>query len=103
VRPDGWLDLFIANGGVTIMGTERIGVDPYAQRKQLFHNEGRGKRFRETSHTGGPVFQIDEISRAAAFGDIDNDIARSISSSRTTTGLCGCFATRQAVGGTGSP
>ncbi len=70
---DGWLDLFIANGGVTIMGTERSSVSPYAQRKQLFHNEGRGKRFRETSESGGPVFQMDEISRGAAFGDIDND------------------------------
>ncbi len=70
---DGWLDLFIANGGVTILGSERSDVSPYAQRKQLFHNEGRGKRFRETSQSGGPVFQIDEISRAAAFGDIDND------------------------------
>ncbi len=75
---DGWLDLFIANGGVTITGTERPGVAPYAQRKQLFHNEGRGRRFREVSQTAGPVFQIDEISRAAAFGDIDNDGALDI-------------------------
>ncbi len=70
---DGWLDLFIANGGVTIGGSPRTGVSPYAQRKQLFHNEGRAKRFRETSALGGPAFQIEEVSRAAAFGDIDND------------------------------
>ena len=49
---DGWLDLFIANGGVTIGGSERGGASPYAQRKQLFHNEGRGKRFHETSPVG---------------------------------------------------
>ncbi|HWR53499.1 MAG TPA: CRTAC1 family protein [Bryobacteraceae bacterium] len=70
---DGRLDLFIANGGVTILGFERNDASPFAQRKQLFHNEGRGKRFRETSQSGGQVFQIEEISRAAAFGDIDND------------------------------
>jgi hypothetical protein len=70
---DGSLDLFIANGGVTIMGAGQDSTFPYAQRKQLFHNEGRGKRFRDTSREGGPVFQIGEVSRAAAFGDIDND------------------------------
>lgn len=70
---DGWLDLFIANGAVTIMESERGNSFPYAQRKQLFHNEGRGKRFRETSALAGPAFQIPEVSRGAAFGDIDND------------------------------
>ena len=75
---DGWMDLFIANGGVTIAGSERRGASPYAQRKQLFHNEGRGKRFRETSRLGGPAFQAEEVSRGAAFGDIDNDGALDI-------------------------
>ena len=70
---DGRLDLFIANGAVTLLGSEGSGISRYAQRKQLFHNEGRGKRFRETSRGGGPAFQIEEVSRAAAFGDIDND------------------------------
>ena len=70
---DGWLDLFIANGGVTIGGAGETGVSPYAQRKQLFHNEGRGKRFRETSLLSGPAFRVEEVSRGAAFGDIDND------------------------------
>jgi hypothetical protein len=70
---DGWLDLFIANGAVTILGSERGGPSPYSQRKQLFHNEGRGKRFRETSPLAGPGFQVEEVSRGAAFGDLDND------------------------------
>lgn len=70
---DGWLDLFIANGGVTIIGGAHNSAFPYAQRKQLFHNEGRSKRFRDASGQGGPAFQIEEVSRAAAFGDIDND------------------------------
>ena len=70
---DGWLDLFIANGGVTIAESGLAGRSPYAQRNQLFHNQGRRERFRETSGLGGPSFQIQEISRGAAFGDIDND------------------------------
>ena len=70
---DGWLDLFIANGGVTLGGSAESGASRYAQRKQLFHNEGRGKRFREASRFAGPAFQTAEVSRAAAFGDIDND------------------------------
>jgi enediyne biosynthesis protein E4 len=39
----------------------------------LFHNEGHGKRFRETSPVAGPGFQIEEVSRGAAFGDLNND------------------------------
>jgi hypothetical protein len=70
---DGRLDLFIANGGVTIAGSDRARSSPYAQCNQLFHNEGRAKRFRETSQSGGPTFQLEEIGRGAAFGDIDND------------------------------
>jgi len=69
---DGWLDLFIANGGVTLTGSSG-GTSPYAQPKQLFHNEGRGRKFRNVSQIAGAAFQIPEISRAAAFGDVDND------------------------------
>ena len=69
---DGWLDLFIANGGVTI-GAARSGGSRYAQRNQLFHNEGRRKRFRETSQIAGPPFQMPLVGRGVAFGDIDND------------------------------
>ena len=69
---DGFLDLFIANGAVTLLESRQAGVSPYAERKQLFHNEG-GKRFRETSQLAGRSFQIAEVSRGAAFGDIDND------------------------------
>ena len=50
---DGRLDLFIANGGVTIGGSALPETSPYAQRNQLFHNEGAGKRFREISTAGG--------------------------------------------------
>jgi hypothetical protein len=41
-------------------------------RNQLFHSLA-GKRFEETSAGGGAAFARAEISRGAAFGDIDND------------------------------
>src|SRR5204863_3523840 len=40
---------------------------------QLFHNQGDGKGFRENSNIAGPAFSLAEVSRGAAFGDIDND------------------------------
>jgi hypothetical protein len=70
---DGWLDLFIANGAVALSGYNRNGISRYAQRNRLFHNQGRGKPFRETSALAGAAFQVAEVSRAAAVGDIDND------------------------------
>lgn len=75
---DGWLDLFTSNGAVTRMESERGKPFPFAQKNQLFHNEGEAKRFRETSNIAGPAFQRAEVSRGAAFGDIDNDGALDI-------------------------
>ena len=68
---DGKLDLFAANGAVTMMESLRGTPYPFHQRNQLFHNEG--KTFRETTATAGPALQLSEVSRGAAFGDIDND------------------------------
>jgi hypothetical protein len=68
---DGRPDLFIANGGVTIVENLRGTPYPYHQRNLLLHNEGA--RFRETSGEAGPTFQLSEVGRGAAFGDIDND------------------------------
>ena len=68
---DGWLDLFIANGAVNIVESLRGQPSPYRMRNQLFRNNNG--RFEETSLSGGPHFARAEISRGAAFGDIDND------------------------------
>lgn len=68
---DGRLDLFIANGEVRALQSLRGHPFPYGQKNQLFHNEG--KSFREVSAEAGPVFGLTEVSRGAAFGDIDND------------------------------
>jgi hypothetical protein len=69
---DGWLDLFVANGAVNMIEAQRGQPSPFRMKNQLFHNTGSG-RFVETSAAGGPAFQRAEISRGAAFGDIDND------------------------------
>ena len=67
---DGDLDLFIANGAVYIVESLRGEAYPYHQKNQLFRNESR-EGFREI--TSEPVLELSEVSRGAAFGDIDND------------------------------
>ncbi|MEO1995673.1 MAG: CRTAC1 family protein, partial [Planctomycetaceae bacterium] len=69
---DSWLDLFIANGAVKQVESLALQGDPYPyhQPNQLFRNLGDGK-FEET--TSGDAFTVSEVSRGAAFGDVDND------------------------------
>lgn len=71
---DGWLDLLALNGAVAVVEDLARKGDPYPlhQTNQLFRNIG-GKSFRETTEAGGAVFRLSEVSRGAAFGDIDND------------------------------
>lgn len=71
---DGWLDLLSANGAVRTMEGEPRTGDPHrlGQPNQLFHNRGNGT-FEETSAQACEAFRLPEISRGAAFGDIDND------------------------------
>jgi hypothetical protein len=70
---DGWLDLLTVNGAVQI-GTPTQTNDPFPlrQRKQLFRNLGNG-RFEDVTSRAGTVFDALDVSRGAAFGDIDND------------------------------
>ena len=69
---DGRLDLFAANGAVTMMPAQKGTDYPFRQRNQLFHNEGAG-RFREVRVAVGDAGQRAEVGRGAAFGDVDND------------------------------
>ena len=69
---DGLLDLFIANGAVNIVESQRGQPLPFRMRNQLFRNTGAG-RFRETSAEAGEAFRTPGIGRGAAFGDLDND------------------------------
>ncbi len=71
---DGWLDLLVVNGAVKkIESLARAGDPfPFHERNQLFRNTGDG-RFEEMSDRGGAAFSLSEVSRGAAFGDVDND------------------------------
>lgn len=71
---DGWPDLLVANGAVQLLPELARRGDPFplGQANQLFHNDGQGK-FVEVSDQAGEAFQRLEVSRGAAFGDLDND------------------------------
>ena len=67
---DGWLDLYVANGGVRAVKDRDLGNDPYPydQHNQLFRNL-TGTRFEEVK-----LHETEQrIGRGAAFGDVDND------------------------------
>jgi len=68
---DGRPDLFLANGAVTMVEALRGAPYPYNQKNLLLRNEGA--QFRDVSAQAGPPFQLSEVGRGAAFGDIDND------------------------------
>jgi hypothetical protein len=68
---DGLLDLYEANGRVGLQ-SERHGDDPYAEPNILLRGLV-GARFEEVRPTGGITAPLIATSRAAAFGDVDND------------------------------
>ena len=68
---DGRLDLYEANGRVGLQG-ETFAADPYAEPNLLFRGLA-GPRFEEVQPRGGTAAALIATSRAAAFGDIDND------------------------------
>ena len=71
---DSRLDLLVVNGAVIGLDALIREGDPYPLRQtdQLFRNLGDGS-FAEVTTEAGPVFESPEVSRAAAFGDMDND------------------------------
>ena len=71
---DSWLDVLALNGAVIGMDALIREGDPYPLRQtdQLFHNLGDGS-FADVTAEAGAVFESSEVSRGAAFGDIDND------------------------------
>ncbi len=70
---DGWLDALAVNGPV-LLGREPTPDDPFPldQKNQLFRNLGDGQ-FEDVTDQAGNVFELSEVSRGAAFGDVDND------------------------------
>jgi hypothetical protein len=71
---DGDLDLLVANGEVRIIDAQDATGDPLPlrQRLQFFSNLGGG-RFVDQSAAAGPAFQDENVGRAVAVGDVDND------------------------------
>ena len=71
---DGWQDLLLVNGGVTMIEEQarKGSLYPLAQSKILLHNNGKGQ-FENVTSSAGDAFSIMEVGRGAAFGDIDND------------------------------
>jgi hypothetical protein len=69
---DGWKDLFVARGNVedkvSASGTGQACPEPNA----VFRNLGNG-RFEDVSAQAGDSFQVPELHRGAAFGDLFND------------------------------
>ena len=68
---DARLDLYEANGRVGLQA-ETFAADPYAEPNLLFRGTNDG-RFEEVTPRGGTARPLIATSRAAAFGDLDND------------------------------
>ena len=66
---DGVLDLFIANGKVTPGDTAAF---DYREPNQLLRGTPSG-RYEDVSGRAGAALELLEVSRGAAFGDLDND------------------------------
>lgn len=66
---DGILDLFIANGKVTPGDTAAF---DYREPNQLLRGTPSG-RYEDVSGRAGAALKLLEVSRGAAFGDLDND------------------------------
>jgi enediyne biosynthesis protein E4 len=71
---DGWLDLLMVNGSVTLIEEQARKGRPYplAQSNLLLHNNGKGQ-FENVTSRAGSAFSRLEVGRGAAFGDVDND------------------------------
>lgn len=69
---DGWVDLVVVNGHVyPQMDQVQMGAG-YAQRK-LLHRNNRDSTFAEIAPEVGEPLMRKQVSRGAAFGDLDND------------------------------
>ena len=69
---DTWLDLYQANGRVMLQSV-RYADDLYAEPNVLKRGVPNAIRFEEVKPRGGTKVLLSATSRAAAFGDVDND------------------------------
>ncbi len=69
---DGWLDVVVVNGAIEPLPGPPGDPLPFYERNLLFRND-RGRRIEDVTDRAGAAFELLEVSRGAAFGDIDND------------------------------
>ncbi len=71
---DGRLDILVVNGAVVVIEAQKRAGDPFPMRQhnQLFRQKPDGS-YEDLTAASGPAFRISEVSRGAAFGDVDND------------------------------
>ena len=71
---DGWLDIFAVNGAVKKKESLVLANDPYPlhETNQLFLRDASAG-YRDVTASAGTAMQVSQVSRGAAFGDIDND------------------------------
>src|SRR5207253_3162432 len=69
----GLLDMFSANGAVKAVMSDQNDKFPYHERNLLLHNAGKGKGFEDVTASAGPALDHKDVSRAAVFGDVNND------------------------------
>jgi enediyne biosynthesis protein E4 len=69
---DGLPDIFMANGHVADDINKVQPKITYAQRPQIFRNEGK-RKFTEVTRKAGKPFARAIVARGAAYGDYDND------------------------------
>ena len=72
VDNDGWLDVLVVNGAIEAIEGHPNERFPYGEPNLLFRNGGDG-RFEDVTDRAGPAFSLLDVSRGAAFGDLDND------------------------------
>ncbi|HEY6341234.1 MAG TPA: CRTAC1 family protein [Bryobacteraceae bacterium] len=69
----GLLDLFSANGAVTAIQAQQADPYPYRERNLLLRNLGKDRGFEDITASVGPALQLQNVGRAAVFGDVNND------------------------------
>ena len=71
---DTWLDLLAVNGSVSTIEAQARARDPFPLKmpNTLYRNGGNG-RFEDVTARAGSGLELADVSRGAAFGDLDND------------------------------
>ena len=69
---DGWLDVLSVNGALHFKSGRPDDPFPFDERNQLLRNTGHSQ-FADVTNEAGAAFELLEVGRGAAFGDIDND------------------------------